>query len=150
MPRRGPLPDFWASVDPGDVHVGWATWCHERCTEAVETTPAACVDRVWDLAQLGVLKLLVVERFTLYPWLMAQQSHSEMLTPQLIGALKHVCRRFNVPVEYPQASKLNEVYKTPLSARLKASRGHGKHAKDAEAHGLRIVNQLDLQRAGYA
>ena len=150
MPKREPLPRFWVSVDPGDVHVGYATWDHERCTGAVELTPADCVDLVWDLAATGTLGLLVVERFTLYPWMAAEQSHSPMLTPQLIGALTHVARRFKVPCEFPQASKLKEVYNTPLSKRLHAWRGHGKHAKDAEAHGLRLVWQLEAQRAGYA
>lgn len=113
-------------------------------------TPAECVDLVWDLAATKTLGLLVVERFTLYPWMAAQQSHSEMLTPQMIGALTHVARRFGVPLEKPQASKLREVYDTGLKSRLYAWRGHGKHARDAEAHGLRLVYQLEIQRAGYA
>lgn len=150
MPKRGSLPGFWVSVDPGDKHVGYATWDYERCTGADELTPAECVDRVWDLAQTGILGLLVVERFTLYPWMAAEQSHSEMWTSQMIGALSHIARRYSVPLEKPQASKLNGVYKTPLKARLVQSRGKSKHAKDAEAHGLLIVNQLEMQRTGYA
>jgi hypothetical protein len=88
------------------------------------------------------------------PWLAAQQSHSEMWTPQMIGALHHIARRHNIPFEKPQASKLKEVYDNPeLRARLYKHIGqckHGNHAKDAEAHGLRYVVQLELQRAGYA
>jgi hypothetical protein len=43
------------------------------------------------------------------------------------------------------------VYGNPeLTARLYRSIGHGKHARDAEAHGLRYVVQQELQRAGYA
>jgi hypothetical protein len=150
MPKREPLPNCWMSIDPGDKNVGVATWHHERCTAAVQMTPAECVDTVWDFAQHGVIGLLIVERFTLYPWMAAQQSHSTMLTPQLIGALTHICRRFKVPIEFPQASKLNDVYNTSLADRLGLWKGHGKDAKAAEAHGLRIVHQMEMQRAGYA
>jgi hypothetical protein len=150
MPRRGDLPKFWISVDPGDKHVGYASWDYEECSAAVEMTPDEVVDVISDLAPFGVIGLLVVERFTLYPWLAAQMSHSEMWTCQLIGALHHIARRNNIPFEKPQASKLNDVYDTPLKARLCRSIGHGKHARDAEAHGLRLVSQLEMQRAGYA
>jgi hypothetical protein len=154
MPKRRELPDFWISIDPGDKWVGYASWNHEECTAAVEMTPDEAIDTVSDLAAFGVIKLLVVERYTLYPWLAAQQSHSEMWTPQMIGALHHIARRHNIPFEKPQASKLKEVYDNPeLRARLYKHIGqckHGNHAKDAEAHGLRYVVQLELQRAGYA
>lgn len=149
--RRSALPDFWLSIDPGDKHVGYASWDGEECTAAVEMTPAQCIDTVWDLAGFGVIGLLVVERFTLYPWLAAQMSHSELYTPQMIGALAHIARRHNIPFEKPQASTLREIYGLDhLASRLVRSIGHGKHARDAEAHGLRYVVQLELQRAGYA
>jgi len=151
MPRRGALPQFWISIDPGDKHVGYASWDGEECSAAVEMTPDEVVDVVCDLAGFGVIGLLVVERFTLYPWMAAQMSHSELYTPQLIGALHHIARRHNIPFEKPQASKLPEIYKDPeLVARLHRWIGHGKHARDAEAHGLRYVVQLEMQRAGYA
>lgn len=151
MPRRSDLPKFWISVDPGDKHVGYASWDYEECSAAVEMTPDEVVDVICDLAPFGVIGLLVVERFTLYPWMAAQLSHSELFTPQLIGALHHIARRHNIPFEKPQASKLTDVYKNPeLSGRLHRWIGHGKHARDAEAHGLRLVSQLEMQRAGYA
>jgi hypothetical protein len=154
MPRNrfpDPLPDFWLSIDPGDVHVGYASWDRDVCTAAVEMTPDECVDTISDLVAFGVLGLLVVERYTLYPWMAAQQSHSEMWTPQLIGALTHLARRANVPLYKPQASKLNGVYKTPLAARLHKYHGSGsKHAKDAEAHGLLVVWTVEMQREGLA
>jgi len=149
--RRCTLPDFWISIDPGDKHVGYASWDGEVCTAAVEMTPDECIDTVWDLAGFAVIKLLVCERFTLYPWLAAQMSHSELYTPQMIGALAHIARRHNIPFEKPQASMLKEIYdRRDLTARLVRSIGHGKHARDAEAHGLRYVVQLELQRAGVA
>jgi hypothetical protein len=151
MPKRRALPDFWLSIDPGDKHVGYASWDGEECTAAVEMTPDQAIDTVTDLAGFGVIQLLVCERFTLYPWMAAQMSHSELWTPQMIGALHHIARRHNIPFEKPQASKLKEVYGNPeLTARLYRSIGHGKHARDAEAHGLRYVVQQELQRAGYA
>jgi hypothetical protein len=151
MPTRRSLPEFWISIDPGDKHVGYASWDYEECTAAVEMTPDQAIDTVWDLAGFGVIKLLVCERFTLYPWLAAQMSHSELYTPQMIGALAHIARRHSIPFEKPQASKLNDIYDHPyLCTRLTKSIGHGKHARDAEAHGLRLVVQLELQRAGFA
>lgn len=151
MARRGALPKFWISIDPGDKHVGYASWDEEECSAAVEMTPDEVVDVVWDLATYNVVGLLVVERYTLYPWMAAQQSHSEMWTSQLIGALHHIARRHNIPFEKPQAGKLREVYGNPeLAARICRSIGHGKHARDAEAHGLRLVAQMEMQRAGFA
>lgn len=149
--KRRTLPDFWLSIDPGDKHVGYASWDGEECTAAVEMTPDECIDTVWDLAGFNIIGLLVVERFTLYPWLAAQLSHSELFTPQMIGALAHIARRHKIPFEKPQASRLKDIYgNADLTRRLVRSVGHGKHARDAEAHGLLYVVQLEMQRAGYA
>ena len=45
------------------------------------------------------LHWLVVERYSLYPWMAREQGFSEMLTPQMIGAIKWIARRHGVPVE---------------------------------------------------
>ena len=50
------------------------------------------------------LHAVVLERFSLYPWMAREQGFSEMLTPQMIGAVKWIARQRGLPV-YLQDSK---------------------------------------------
>ena len=47
---------------------------------------------------------VVLERFSLYPWMAREQGFSEMLTPQMIGMVRWIARTNKVPV-YLQDSK---------------------------------------------
>jgi hypothetical protein len=145
-----PPPKFWLTCDPGDVHVGVASWEHVRCVAAWEDSPNVFVDRLADDWIPAGLDLLVIETFSLYAWQAAEQSGSQFLTPQLIGAAKHLCRRANVSVIQQQASVGKAVYKAErLNSRLVKWRGHGRHAKDAEAHGIAYIAKWERQMGGY-
>ena len=148
------LPGLWFSVDPGDVHVGLAVWSGARCREAVETRPDDMVDRLVDVQPRPAL--LVLEAFALRGNLMAEQQGSEFLTSQLIGALRHVCRRAQIPVimqtpwQAKQLERLEPWRDWPLRAFV--SYGQGRHAKDAELHGLKHIRThlARTDRAGLA
>jgi hypothetical protein len=97
-----------------------------------------------------MLSLIVCETFALYAWQAAEQSGSTFKTPELIGQIKLLGRRFDVPVVMQQASVGKAVYKAErLNSRLVKWRGHGRHAKDAEAHGIAYIAKWERQMGGY-
>lgn len=152
---RNALPDYWLSVDPGDVHVGVAWWHGPVCFKSYETDPDALVDMLIDRIVHRDLQLVVYERFLLRGALMAQQQGSEFFTSQLIGAMRHVCRRAGVacigvrPREHKGLMKQRE-FKPPVRPHNEwASYGHGGHAKDAENLGEYHVRRTMMQGKGY-
>lgn len=136
------------SIDPGAVHCGVAIWVEEQglwtCTFAVEMGMEACIDFVKAAITVGVDQLeyqmpeVIIEGFWLKPGLDAmRQAGSEMETTEVIGAVRHLCRW--------EGAKFTKVAngQQAIITRLEAagykwtSRGHGGHAKDAEAVGVR-------------
>lgn len=96
------------AIDPGDKHVGVATFRDGRCTQAFECTPEEgllCIEKV--LAN-RLAQTIVVEKFTLYPDKAAEQAGSEMLTSEMIGAIKWQVNRHNSIVESIAAALAEE------------------------------------------
>lgn len=149
------LPSYWVSVDPGDVHVGVAWWHGPVCIRSYETNPDAMVDTLIDRIANHDLRLVVYERFALRGALMAQQQGSEFLTSQLIGAIRHVCRRANIACvgHRPREHKVilrQPGFKPPKRPLTEwASYGHGGHAKDAETLGEYHVIRITKRGRGY-
>lgn len=132
---------FW-SIDPGESKCGVAIFEGGRCVRAVRSTPPECLDRLWE--HLGHAHPstrpvgLVLEQFTLFGHLAAQQRGSEMGTSQMIGAIRWMCRHLEVPLvlQIPQNAHGIE-RKEPFDswpARRWASYGQGRDAKMAELH----------------
>lgn len=134
------------SIDPGDVHVGVALFKGQRCMWAREFTPEGILKYLAD--HLNGSEALVVERFQLYPHLAQKQSGSDMLTSQLIGALRLLACQKGVPVVIQQAA-----LKTPAESAIikrnvpRQSTGNGDHAKDAETHGYAYIWRGRLEGA---
>lgn len=124
---------FYA-IDPGDVHVGVALFKGRQCMWAKEFTPKGILKHLE--AHLMGTEVLVIERYQLYPHLAQAQAGSDMLTSQLIGALRLMACQLGVPVVLQQAA-----LKTPTENAIakrgiaRKSKGKGNHAKDAETHG---------------
>jgi hypothetical protein len=76
---------------------------------------------------------LIIEEYVLYPNEMANQTWSDLRTPQLIGALKHIAYMFRIPYVMQGAA-----IKTPTRAQCKRRgirlEGASIHARDAELH----------------
>lgn len=149
------LPDFWVSVDPGDVHVGVSWWHGPVCYKSYETGPDEWVDEMIGLIAHRNLRLVVYERFLLRGALMAQQQGSEFFTSQLIGAMRHVCRRAGVacvgvrPREHKALFRQRE-FKPPIRTHREwASYGHGQHAKDSECLGEFHIRKITHRGRGY-
>ena len=124
------------SFDPGDVHVGVAVFDQGRCVQCMEQTPLGSLKMLLGLLKDKELDHVVIERYQLYPNKAMLQSGSDMLTSQLIGAMRALAWLYDVPVTLQQAA-----LKKPTEALIRRrnierlSFGKGDHAKDAETHG---------------
>lgn len=142
---------FWVSVDPGDRNVGVAEWQDETCIVAYHSGPDAHID--WLVENARVLDLVVYEKWTLYPQMTAQFMGSEFMTCQMIGAMRHICRRAQIACLGYSASEHKAIYKVPefkaRKARQWMSYGQGTHAKDAECLGLYHIRKKTKQQTGW-
>lgn len=137
------LPTDWVSIDPGDKHVGFAFWHQDVCLSAFEITPTECVNKLETLIRDLKIDAIVYEKFALYAWNERSMSGNEFLTSQLIGVIKYLAHRGNVPVHGQFASQHKRMYKMgwfrnmPLAEkRLLPWWGNGDHAKDAWIIGM--------------
>lgn len=147
------------AIDPGGVHVGMAWFHDEACFHAEEMTPAGCIAEVQRQLSQGLLDVLVIEKFQLYPWMAQNQAFSEFPTVELIGALKLLwatCggevwdddpgdRRTALLVM--QGANIKDPTRRILRAKgvksVAKKLGAGGHAADAELHGYHHVMRLD-------
>lgn len=124
------------SFDPGDVHVGVAVFDQGRCVQCMEQTPLGSLKMLLGLLKDKELDHVVIERYQLYPNKAMLQSGSDMLTSQLIGAMRALAWLYDVPVTIQQAA-----LKKPTEALIRRRKierlsfGEGDHARDAESHG---------------
>lgn len=148
------LPEYWWSVDPGDRNVGISWWWGAVCIRSYHTDPDDCVDTLVREIH-GGLEFLVHEQFTLRGYQMGMQQGSEFLTCQLIGAMRHICRRAGVPWTSYQAGNHKAVFRKPEFKPPQrphsewTSFGCGPHAKDSECLGEYHVRTILLKGRGY-
>lgn len=131
-------PQRWVSIDPGDKHVGFATWVEDTCLQAVELTPDECIKTLENFIDNKILECVVYEKFALYAWNEKSLAGNEFLTSQLIGIIRYVCHRGEVPAVGQFASEHKRIYRmswfkamTPKEQRTLPWWGNGGHAKDA-------------------
>jgi len=151
-----PIPEgHWVSVDPGDRHVGVTYWLGREPQWAREFTPEEWVDWLIPRMSSGEVELIVYEIFMLYHNKATQQTGSTFGTAELIGVMRHLCRRAGIPFYGVQASVHKSLYKNldymPPNKALRdwVSFGHGGHCKDSECLGLHFVRRNDLKGYGY-
>ncbi len=131
------------SIDPGAVHVGVAYWSDLHglwgCEAAVEVSPDLAAERIFDVIENRKVDKLIIEGFWLKPGKAAlQQAGSAMETVELIGLARYLCVR-HPGVEFVKVANGQNAIITRLDAAGYewASKGHGGHAKDAEAVAVR-------------
>lgn len=124
-----------------------------RLMTAVTLTPVRLYEELEGL--VSQLDHLVLERYSLYPWLAREQGYSEMLTAQCVGVVRYICRKAGLPYTQ-QDSKGNLKEGRAIAARsgftmVERSLGSGRfkyrgpdfklpgkpHRRDACAHGVR-------------
>lgn len=154
--ERPPVPaGQWISVDPGDVHVGVCFWIGREPQWAKEFDQETFVDWLVPRLVKGELELVVHEIFMLYQSKAVQQTGSKFLTSELIGVMRHLCRRAKVPFHGYQASTHKMLYKNPdyrppkMKLQDWVSYGNGSHCKDAECVGRWHIRANDLKDYGF-
>lgn len=132
------VPFRWVSIDPGDRHVGFATWVNTDCVTALELTPRQCMTTLENLLEAQILSAIVFEKFALYAWNEKSMAGNEFLTCQLIGMIKYVADKHEIECVGFSASEHKRIYRmgwftalTPKELRTLPWWGNGGHAKDA-------------------
>ena len=111
-----------AAVDPGESWCGLSEFllrpaggryeagCTDQSTRgrivllrAVTLEPSSLYRDIESMAPY--LHHLVLERYSLYPWLAREQGYSELETAQCVGVVKYICSRADVPVTLQDAKK---------------------------------------------
>jgi hypothetical protein len=138
----------WVSIDPGDRHVGFATWQGDTCLHAIELTPDECIKALENFLDAGILEAIVYEKFALYGWNEKSMAGNEFLTSQLIGIIKYLANRHDVQCVGQFASEHKRIYRMGWYKELTAKEqrqmpwwGNGGHAKDAWCVGAWFVRQ---------
>lgn len=172
------------AIDPGDVWAGLAVLLVgqdpllreeglarsrdgrvvlQRCTTGRTAETMDWLERhLWQASHL------VVERYQLYPWLARQQGFSEFHTPEMIGQIKWIAGKLDLPVHLQDASgnlKQGRAYAEQDGFPVVERRlGHGKyayygpdfdlpgkpHRRDAAAHAVQFAHVSGLYRVGRA
>lgn len=147
------LPWYWWSVDPGDKNVGLSMWSGAVCLRSFHTNPNDAIDLL--VTEAHALELLVYEAFNLRGELAMQQKGSEFLTSQMIGAMRHICRRAGIPTKSYRPADHKGVFKKPEFKKPQRpdnewrSYGNGGHAKDSECLGEYHVRTVIMKGRGY-
>lgn len=151
-----PIPaGCWVSVDPGDVHVGVTFWRGNKPEWAKEFDQPSFVDWLIPRLATGEIELVVYEIFMLYHDKATQQTGSKFYTPELIGVMRHLCRRREIPFVGFQASTHKSLYKNMdyrpprMPLRDWVSYGFGGHAKDSECVGRWFVRVNEMKGQGF-
>ena len=144
------LPARWVSIDPGDFHVGFATWNKRECASAIEVTPAKCETLLETLCEGRMIEVIVYEKFFLYGWNEKSLAGNEFLTCQLIGVNKYLGKRYGVHTVGQMAAIGKATYRKSWFKALTRREqmqlpywGQGGHAKDAWAHGIAFIAERD-------
>lgn len=126
------------SVDPGEMHVGYAMFHGQVCINADVADPDIAIAILWVCIENNQFDAVVCESWRNYS---ETVTWSECRTVEVIGALSHMCKRHDVPF-----TKQPATIKRPGLARMHA---HGLempdlshvptrdriHAQDAVVHG---------------
>lgn len=149
------LPDLWASVDPGERNVGLSMWHGPVCMWSDHSDPDSTIDLLITEIHKSGLSLVTYEKFVLRPSQMGVQHGNEMFTSQMIGAMRHICRRAGVdfvgyrPRDHKALFKQKAFRPPDRPLNEWASFGRGGHAKDSENVGEYHVRKVMLKGKGY-
>lgn len=120
------------AIDPGDIHVGWASDASGEVLTGEWRPTQACWEVIYMMTHRQVDEL-ILEEFVLYADKSEDQHWSSMKTSQLIGALKLVAAMFRIPV-VEQGAYIKVPTRNQLRGRKIKQVGGSIHELDAELH----------------
>lgn len=131
------------AIDPGEKHNGIAELVNSDgwvLTSLLTLDQEGVADRLEDQALTRVL--VVIEEYRLYPWLLQQQGYSAVKTVEMIGVVRHICRRREWRlVEQPATIK------KPAAGWMQRKgidhQGKNQHERDAEMHAYHYLLKED-------
>lgn len=128
------------AIDPGDPHVGVAIWYGEgeswTLDSAVEMLPDQALDYEWNQCYRGVVTEVAYERFRLRGGIGALQlAGSELEVVQVIGVIKWIAKRFDIPVHGYTNSDRSAALVRMRSRGFSFPKKAGGHGRDAAAVG---------------
>lgn len=132
---------YLLAVDPGDKHVGWASW-DRGARDAGEVAAAEAIEKVDGLLRehAALTRLLIIEEFRLYPWKAASLSFARMATSEMVGALKYLAATAGVPwVEQGASVMQPTLAQARQRGTLLPAAAAGRHAAAAELHLLHYL-----------
>ncbi len=129
---------IWASVDPGQVHVGVATWVDNDLIFCGELTPEDFIVRLATAyPAVDSFDAIVIEDFTLagpaYSRAKAKQARD---TIELIGMVKGIAHIRGMKVFLQQPSVRHVAQKSPFWREVSAQVSGNSHVRSAVAHGV--------------
>ena len=128
------------SIDPGEEHVGVAMFSRsDGKWEAMwsnTSAPDRAVDYIWHTVAHLAVDNVIAEQWRVYP---GMAEWSECRTAEVIGVVRHLCRRFNIPFETVPARVKNPARAFVRRADIPLI-GDTVHAKDAELIGWYWIN----------
>lgn len=133
------------AIDPGEVHCGTAIF-DVRDPEGARPTVVNELEprKLFMAIEQGHprIKLIVIESFRLYPGV--DQRWSGLKTVEVIGVVRYLCDRFEIPLFEQNATIKKPTFKIMAARGIELrskSEKKGQHCMDAEAHGWHYLNK---------
>jgi len=127
------MPDCVIAIDPGDRHIGFASWRPRSGVQAKEVDASDFLKLLDGTMRNSKVDVVVVESFIIYPKNANALSWQRLRTSEMIGAIRWISESNGATI-VEQAAAI----KTPTRAQCTARRLEWKHrsghASDAKLH----------------
>jgi hypothetical protein len=139
-------PHEWVTVDPGET-TGFAYWRGTDLVRADQLPAWEFIDKLW-LDCHDKVKLVVIEDWKLYPWVLDEMGWDPCRTPRFIGAITFIARIKGVEIKY-QGANIKKNAKAAGAENLFVEPLYpNRHANDAVMHGVYYLATQEGVRVG--
>jgi hypothetical protein len=124
------------AIDPGEKYCGVALFTYDL------NDILAVLTATWDpetlyrkLEHAVLLDRVVLERYVIYPWALKQHGFASVPTIEVIGVVKHLCKKTGLPITLQNASIKKQAEGMLRLGGLEVL-GSTRHERDAYLHGM--------------
>lgn len=122
------------ALDPGEGTTGWAVFNNGDLAAAGQVSGAAT--EIENLVECWSPAIVVAEEYRVYGWKAKQHSWSDIPTLQLIGAMRYICEKKNIPCHL-QSAQVAKGFATDEKLRgWDLWQTSARHANDAIRHAV--------------